>query len=116
MADIKVRVGQSPAVKVTSSLGGAQGGSLAELSDVNITGTLQNGMVLVFNGATKITYFFVFSIKISLNCIKIVFSAKVLWRFVWPLPNGARIPASVSQCFQQMLPLHSPLLLLQWLI
>ena len=36
MADIKVRVGQQSAVKVVSSLGGAQGGSLAELSDVSI--------------------------------------------------------------------------------
>ena len=37
MVDIKVRVGQQPAVKVASSLGGAQGGSLAELSDVTIS-------------------------------------------------------------------------------
>ena len=34
MADIKVRVGQQPAIKVISSLAGAQGISLAELSDV----------------------------------------------------------------------------------
>ena len=52
MADIKVRVGQSPAVKVTSSLGGAQGGSLAELSDVSISNPV-DGTVLVFNNTTK---------------------------------------------------------------
>ena len=53
MADIKVRVGQQGATKVISSLAGAQTLSLAELSDVNIPGTLQNGMVLVFNGTTN---------------------------------------------------------------
>ena len=53
MADIKVRVGQQGATKVISSLAGAQTLSLAELSDVNIPGALQNGMVLVFNGATN---------------------------------------------------------------
>ena len=53
MADIKVRVGQQSATKVISSLAGAQTLSLAELSDVNIAGTLQEGMVLVFNGTTK---------------------------------------------------------------
>ena len=52
MADIKVRVGQQNATKVISSLAGAQTLSLTELSDVN-AGTLQNGMVLVFNGVTK---------------------------------------------------------------
>ena len=52
MADIKVRVGQQNATKVISSLAGAQTLSLAELSDVN-AGTLQNCMVLVFNGVTK---------------------------------------------------------------
>ena len=52
MADIKVRVGQQNATKVISSLAGAQTLSLSELSDVNV-GTLQNGMVLVFNGVTK---------------------------------------------------------------
>ena len=52
MAEIKVRVGQQPAVKVISSLAGAQGLSLAELSDVNAT-NLQNGMVLVYNSTTK---------------------------------------------------------------
>ena len=52
MADIKVRVGQQNATRVISSLAGAQTLSLAELSDVNV-GTLQNGMVLVFNGVTN---------------------------------------------------------------
>ena len=52
MADIKVRVGQQNAVKVLSSLAGAQGLSLAEISDINATNLL-NGMVLVYNGATQ---------------------------------------------------------------
>ena len=53
MADIKVRVGQQNATKVISSLAGAQTLSLTELSDENVAGTLQNGMVLVYNGLTK---------------------------------------------------------------
>ena len=53
MANIKVRVGQQNATKVISSLACAQTLSLTELSDVNIGGTLQDGMVLVFNGVTK---------------------------------------------------------------
>jgi|TARA_B100002019_G_scaffold293287_1_gene319861 hypothetical protein len=52
MADIKVRVGQQPAVKVASSLGGAQGGSLAELSDVTISNP-GDGTLLVYNSTTK---------------------------------------------------------------
>ena len=52
MANIKVRVGQQNATKVISSLAGAQTLALTELADVN-AGTLQDGMVLVFNGATK---------------------------------------------------------------
>tara|TARA_B100000927_G_scaffold68254_1_gene53899 strand:+ start:201 stop:428 length:228 start_codon:yes stop_codon:yes gene_type:complete len=52
MAEIKVRVGQQNAVKVISSLAGAQGLSLAELSDVNATNLL-NGMVLVYNATTQ---------------------------------------------------------------
>tara|TARA_S200000501_G_scaffold313775_1_gene305379 strand:+ start:12210 stop:12437 length:228 start_codon:yes stop_codon:yes gene_type:complete len=52
MAEIKVRVGQQNATKVISSLAGAQTLSLSELSDVNV-GTLQNGMVLVYNGTTN---------------------------------------------------------------
>ena len=53
MADIKVRVGQQNATKVISSLAGAQTLSLTVLSDVNVAGTLQNGMVHVYNGLTK---------------------------------------------------------------
>tara|TARA_B100001996_G_scaffold50596_1_gene36194 strand:- start:219 stop:446 length:228 start_codon:yes stop_codon:yes gene_type:complete len=52
MADIKVRVGQQNAVKVISSLAGAQGLSLSELSDVDAS-NLQNGMVLVYNVSTQ---------------------------------------------------------------
>ena len=52
MAEIKVRVGQQPAVKVISSLAGAQGLSLAELSDVSAS-NLQNGMVLVYNSTIR---------------------------------------------------------------
>jgi len=52
MAEIKVRVGQQPAVKVISSLAGAQGLSLAQLSDVSAT-NLQNGMVLVYNSSIR---------------------------------------------------------------
>lgn len=51
MAEIKVRVGQTPAIKVISSLAGAQGLSLSELSDVNAPNLL-NGMVIVYNGST----------------------------------------------------------------
>ena len=52
MADIKVRVGQQPAVKVVSTLGGAQGGSLADLSDVSIVNPV-DGMVIVYNYTTQ---------------------------------------------------------------
>lgn len=51
MADIRVRVGQQPAIKVVSSLAGEVGGTLGNLSDVNVTNP-QNGMVLVYNGTT----------------------------------------------------------------
>ena len=53
MADIKVRVGQRNTTKVVTSLAGSSALSLTKLSYVNIVGTLQDGMVLVFNGATK---------------------------------------------------------------
>ena len=53
MSDIKVRVGQRNTTKVVTSLAGSSALSLTQLSDVNIVGTLQDGMVLVFNGATK---------------------------------------------------------------
>ena len=52
MADIKVRVGSNEAIKVVSSLGGA-GGSLGALSDVDISGGLSDGMVLVYNASTQ---------------------------------------------------------------
>ena len=52
MADIKVRVGQQNAIKVLSSIGGA-GGSLGALSDIDVSGGLSNGMVLVYNSATS---------------------------------------------------------------
>tara|TARA_R100000027_G_scaffold22420_2_gene16235 strand:+ start:7812 stop:8039 length:228 start_codon:yes stop_codon:yes gene_type:complete len=52
MADIKVRVGSQNAVKVLSSLGGG-GGTLGGLSDVDISGGVQNGMVLVYNSTTS---------------------------------------------------------------
>ena len=52
MAEIKVRVGQQNAIKVTSSLAGASAGTIGELSDVNAS-TPQNGMVLVYNSTTQ---------------------------------------------------------------
>jgi|TARA_B100000508_G_scaffold60364_1_gene47581 hypothetical protein len=52
MANIKVRVGSQNANKVISSLSGG-GDSLAQLSDVDISGGLTNGMVLVFNASTS---------------------------------------------------------------
>ena len=52
MSEIKVRVGARNANKVISSISGG-GGTLAGLSDVDISGGLQNGMVLVFNAATS---------------------------------------------------------------
>ena len=52
MSEIKVRVGQQNAIKVVSSLGGAQSVSLSDLIDVNATNLL-DGMVLVYNGVTE---------------------------------------------------------------
>ena len=52
MADIKVRVGSNNANKVISSISGS-GGTLGGLSDVDISGGLEDGMVLVFNAATS---------------------------------------------------------------
>ena len=52
MADIKVRVGQKNAIKVTSSLAGASAGTIGELSDVNASNP-QTGMVLVYTSATQ---------------------------------------------------------------
>ena len=52
MSEIKVRVGSRNANKVISSLSGG-GRTLGGLSDVDISGGLENGMVLVFNAATS---------------------------------------------------------------
>ena len=52
MSEIKVRVGARNANKVVSSISGG-GDTFAGLSDVDISGGLQNGMVLVFNAATS---------------------------------------------------------------
>ena len=51
MADLKVRVGSKEAIKVVSSLSGS-GGTLGALSDVDVSGGLSNGMVLVYNAST----------------------------------------------------------------
>jgi len=51
MSNIKVRVGQQNAVKVVSSLAGNVSGTLAGLSDVEVTNP-QNGMVLVYDSTT----------------------------------------------------------------
>jgi hypothetical protein len=48
MADIKVRVGSQNAIKVISSLSGTTG-TLSGLDDVDISGGLLNGMVIVYN-------------------------------------------------------------------
>ena len=52
MSEIKVRVRSRNANKVISSLSGS-GGTLAGLSDVDVSGGLSNGMVLVFNASTS---------------------------------------------------------------
>ena len=52
MSEIKVRVGARNANTVVSSISGG-GDTLVGLSDVDISGGLQNGMVLVFNAATS---------------------------------------------------------------
>ena len=52
MANIKVRVGSKNANKVISTISGG-GGTLGGLSDVDISGGLSDGMVLVFNAATS---------------------------------------------------------------
>ena len=50
---IKVRVGQQPAIKVISSIAG-RSLSLSQLDDVNANApSLSDGMVLVYNGATR---------------------------------------------------------------
>ena len=52
MSEIKVRVGSKNANKVISTISGS-GGTLGGLSDVDISGGLTDGMVLVFNAATS---------------------------------------------------------------
>ena len=52
MSEIKVRVGSRNAKKVISTISGS-GGTLGGLSDVDISGGLQDGMVLVFNASTS---------------------------------------------------------------
>mgnify|MGYP005665375165 FL=1 len=52
MSEIKVRVGSRNASDVYKRQAGS-GGTLGGLSDVDISGGLQNGMVLVFNAATS---------------------------------------------------------------
>ena len=51
MADIKVKLGTQNAIKVPATFGG-QGGTLAGLSDVDVSGGLSNGIVLVYNAST----------------------------------------------------------------
>ena len=52
MADIKVRVGSQDAIKVLSSFSGG-GGTLGASSDVDISGGLSNGMVLVYSASSS---------------------------------------------------------------
>lgn len=52
MSEIKVRLGQQPAIKVISSLAGARGLSLSELSDVNIQ-NLTGGELLIYDSVTN---------------------------------------------------------------
>ena len=59
MADIKVkvnqptRVGQQNATKVVSAFSGDSSSTVSALGDVNVSGGLQNGMVLVYNATTS---------------------------------------------------------------
>ena len=52
MADIKLRVGSQNAIKVFSSFSGG-GGTLGGLSDIDISGGVSNGMVLVYNASSS---------------------------------------------------------------
>ena len=52
MADIKVRIGSQNAIKVLSSFSGG-GGTLGALSDIDISGGVSNGMVLVYNASSS---------------------------------------------------------------
>ena len=59
MADIKVkvnqptRIGQQNATKVVSAFSGDSSSTVSALGDVNVSGGLQNGMVLVYNSSTS---------------------------------------------------------------
>ncbi len=59
MADIKVkvnqptRIGQQNATKVVSAFSGDSSSTVSALGDVNVSGGLQNGMVLVYNASTS---------------------------------------------------------------
>ena len=59
MADIKVkvnqptRVGQQNALKVVSAFSGDSSSTVSALGDVDVSGGLQNGMVLVYNANTS---------------------------------------------------------------
>ena len=75
MSEIKVRLGQQPAIKVISSLAGARGLALSELSDVNIQ-NLTGGELLIYDYATN-----------KWN------STKYLTSDVGSSPNDANIPA-----------------------
>ena len=50
MGNIRVKVGQTDATRVVSSLAGNVSGSISGLSDIQV-GSLQNGMVLVYNSS-----------------------------------------------------------------
>ena len=59
MADIKVkvnqptRVGQQNATKVVAAFSGDSSSTVSALGDVDVSGGLQNGMVLVYNANTS---------------------------------------------------------------
>ena len=59
MADIKVkvnqptRIGQQNATKVVSAFSGDSSSTVSALGDVDVSGGLQNGMVLVYNANTS---------------------------------------------------------------
>ena len=59
MPDIKVkvnqptRIGQQTAMKVVSAFSGDASASMSALSDVDVSGGLQNGMVLCYNTSTS---------------------------------------------------------------
>ena len=52
MPDIKVRIGQQSAIKVATTATGASGGTLAGLSDTDVS-SVANGSVLVYDANTS---------------------------------------------------------------